>query len=240
MAFTGQRRRNRCCWLPWIRSFRPIRAPPGSVTSTARACCGMNPPANGNSILTTITPRLAARKLVWRKTAAISRRGTFQFAHSLDKPLLSDWPNPDVAKVGGRYFCFSDAPGYTAAKAPPGKEVSPWQHRQLAMAQSDDGLHWEKKYFFDPDPGIDANHVPQTFVCRREGKWWLYVFYTTQVGWRRRTRNILSFEPMTTTGSMTRFATCVTRSLRIAKGNLPCFASAFFHFSFALFPDLPR
>ena len=111
--------------------------------------------------------------------------GTFRFVHSLDEPLISDWPNPDVVKLGSRYFCFSDAPGYTAATAPAGKEVSGWQHRQLRMAQSEDGLVWEKKYFLDPDPGIDANHVPQTFVGQSEGKWWLYVFYTTQVGWRK-------------------------------------------------------
>jgi len=113
------------------------------------------------------------------------RTGRFEFAHSLDQPLIAHWPNPDVAKIGARYFCFSDAPGYTAATAPPGKEISGWQHRQLRFAQSDDGLVWEKQYFIDPDPGIDANHVPQTFVCRREGKWWLYVFYATQVGWRK-------------------------------------------------------
>ena len=111
--------------------------------------------------------------------------GTFRFAHSLDKPLLTDWPNPDVVKVGSRYFCFSDAPGYTRATAPPGHQVSGWQHRQIRMAQSDDGLVWEKKYFFDPDPGIDANQIPQTLLCQREGKWWLYVFYATQVGWRK-------------------------------------------------------
>ena len=52
------------------------------------------------------------------------------------------------------------------------------------MATSPDGLTWEKQYYFDPDPGIDANHVPQALVTRVEGKWWLYVFYTIQVGWR--------------------------------------------------------
>jgi len=60
-----------------------------------------------------------------------------------------------------------------------------WQTRQLRMAQSDDGVAWEKKYFIKPDPGIDANHVPQTLLCKREGKWWLYLFYATQVGWRK-------------------------------------------------------
>ena len=47
-----------------------------------------------------------------------------------------------------------------------------------------DGLTWEKQYYIDPDPGIDANHVPQALVCEREGKQWLYLFYTIQVGWR--------------------------------------------------------
>lgn len=26
--------------------------------------------------------------------------------------------------------------------------------------------------------------MPQTFVCRRDGKWWLYLFYATQIGRR--------------------------------------------------------
>ncbi len=111
--------------------------------------------------------------------------GTFEFAHSLDQPLIRNWPNPDVAKVGTRFVCFSDASGYRKATAPPGREVSVWQNRQLRMAISDDGLVWKVSDFFHPDPGIDANHVPQTFVGKRDGKWWLYVFYTTQVGWRR-------------------------------------------------------
>jgi hypothetical protein len=53
------------------------------------------------------------------------------------------------------------------------------------MARSADGLAWEKMYFFDPDPGIDADQIPQALVTYRDGKWWLYVFYATQVGWRK-------------------------------------------------------
>lgn len=108
----------------------------------------------------------------------------FEYVHSLDEPLLTAWPNPEMVKVGACYVSFSDAPGYTRATAPEGQQVSGWQLRQLRMATSDDGLNWEKQYYFDPDPGIDANHVPQALVTSREGKWWLYVFYTTQVGWR--------------------------------------------------------
>ncbi len=112
--------------------------------------------------------------------------GIFEFSHDLEKPLLTDWPNPQVVKIGSCYFCFSDAGGYTEATAPSGKKIDGgWQTRQLRMAQSDDGITWQKKYFIRPDPGIDANHVPQTLLCKREGKWWLYLFYATQVGWRK-------------------------------------------------------
>lgn len=110
--------------------------------------------------------------------------GDFEFVHSLDEPLLTGWPNPEMVRVGPCYVSFSDAPGYTRATAPEGREVSAWQLRQLRMATSDDGLTWEKQYYFDPDPGMDADHVPQALVTRRDGKWWLYCFYTTQVGWR--------------------------------------------------------
>ena len=52
------------------------------------------------------------------------------------------------------------------------------------VAKSYDGLVWEKLYTIPPDSGIDANQIPQALVCKRDGKWWLYVFYATQVGWR--------------------------------------------------------
>ena len=110
--------------------------------------------------------------------------GTFNFIHALNKPLLLNWPNPEVVKIGTCYFSFSDAPGYLDAVVPPGKERSGWMGRQLQMAQSADGISWEKKYFIPSDPGIDASHVPQTLVCKRDGKWWVYLFYATQIGWR--------------------------------------------------------
>jgi hypothetical protein len=31
---------------------------------------------------------------------------------------------------------------------------------------------------------LDANHFPQALVTLVEEKWWLYVFYAIQVGWR--------------------------------------------------------
>jgi hypothetical protein len=114
------------------------------------------------------------------------RTGKFEFVHDLNKPLLTNWPNPEVVKIGTCYYCFSDGSGYTEATAPAGKKVDAgWQSRQLQMAQSSDGLVWEKKYLIKPDPGIDADQIPQTLLCYREGKWWLYLFYATQVGWRK-------------------------------------------------------
>ncbi len=109
--------------------------------------------------------------------------GTFEFVNSLDQPLLTNWPNPEMVRFDSLYYSFSDGAGYPAS-APAGKEPSGWQSRQLMVARSYDGLEWEKLYTIPPDPGIDANHVPQTFVCNRENKWWLYLFYSTQVGWR--------------------------------------------------------
>jgi hypothetical protein len=114
------------------------------------------------------------------------RTGKFEFAHPLEKPLLDGWPNPEVVKVGTCYYAFSDAPGYTKSTAPAGKKIdSGWQGRQIRMARSADGINWEKMYYIDPDPGIDADQIPQALVTYREGKWWLYVFYATQVGWRK-------------------------------------------------------
>lgn len=112
------------------------------------------------------------------------RNDEFIFVHSLDKPIIENWPNPEVTDLGNCFVSFADPSGYSKATAPEGREISTWQKRQLKMAVSKDGLNWEKKYFFDPDPGIDANQVPQTLLLKEENGQWLYVFYTTQVGWR--------------------------------------------------------
>ena len=119
----------------------------------------------------------------------------FKFAHPLQKPLLSNWPNPEIVKTGSGYFAFSDAYGYEAAEAPEGKKVSTWQKRQLHVAYSENGLDWEKMYIIEPDHGVDANHVPQTLVCKIDGKWWLYLFYSTQVGWRQGEMDYTLFKP---------------------------------------------
>jgi predicted GH43/DUF377 family glycosyl hydrolase len=114
------------------------------------------------------------------------KSGKFEFVHSLEKPLIVNWPNPSVVKIGSCYYCFADPGGYTGATAPAGKKVDQgWQSRQIRMAKSNDGITWEIMSYILPDSGIDACQVPQALVCKRGGKWWLYVFYATQVGWRK-------------------------------------------------------
>lgn len=107
----------------------------------------------------------------------------FEVVNELDEPLLRNWPNPEMVCFDSVYYSFSDGSGYNAS-APSGKKPSEWQSRQIMVAKSNDGLKWEKLHTIPPDPGIDANQIPQTLVCKRDGKWWLYVFYATQVGWR--------------------------------------------------------
>ena len=57
--------------------------------------------------------------------------------------------------------------------------------RQLREAISDDGLHWEKLAFIPPDTDADACHVPQAFVTTLNGQRWLYLFYATQIGYKK-------------------------------------------------------
>ena len=109
-----------------------------------------------------------------------ARRGGFTIQHDLAKPLLEDWPNPEVVKVGDRYHCFSDAPGYPIK---PGE--SPWKSRQLCEAVSSDGLTWRRLGFIPPDADADACHVPQALVTDIDGQRWLYLFYATQIGYRK-------------------------------------------------------
>ena len=64
-------------------------------------------------------------------TAKFIDKGGFKSQHDLRQPLLEDWPNPDVIRIGKQYHCFSDAPGYPIK---PGE--SGWKSRQVREAVS--------------------------------------------------------------------------------------------------------
>lgn len=95
--------------------------------------------------------------------------GGWQVLRAGKRPLLRDWPNPSVVRLGDRYYAFSDAPGYPAE----------WggDTRQITMAVSGDGLRWTVLGHLRPDPGAVGTHVPEAFVLAGEGGAWLYVFY---------------------------------------------------------------
>ena len=106
--------------------------------------------------------------------------GGFEITHDLRRPVLEQWPNPEVIRVGETYYCFGDPPGYPTK---PGE--SHWKSRQLREAVSTDGIHWKKLAFIPPDRDADACHVPQALLTEIDGKRWLYLFYATQVGYKK-------------------------------------------------------
>ena len=108
------------------------------------------------------------------------RPGGFAIKHNLKKPLLENWPNPEVVKVDDTYHCFADPGGYPVKEG-----ASGWMSRQLREALSTDGMKWEKLAYIPPDEDADACHVPQALVTEIDGKKWLYLFYSTQVGYKR-------------------------------------------------------
>jgi hypothetical protein len=113
-----------------------------------------------------------------------ARAGGFQIRHELDQPLLENWPNPEVVKIGKRYHAFGDPGGWPVDPSLP-PMARGWRTRQLREAVSDDGIHWTRLDFIPPDTDAEACHVPQTLVTRQGGREWLYLFYSTQVGLHR-------------------------------------------------------
>lgn len=117
-------------------------------------------------------------------SSAFEQPESFRFTHALDQPLIQNWPNPEVVRIGANYHCFADPPGY-----PIQKEDSSWKSRQLREAVSADGVHWKLLDFIPPDTDADACHVPQSIVTEINGEKWLYLFYATQVGYKKKDRN---------------------------------------------------
>jgi len=98
--------------------------------------------------------------------------GNFRVLRAGDAPLLHEWPNPSVVKIGKKYYCFADPSGYGEG----------WAGRQLAEAESDDGLNWRILGWLPPDSDTPACHVPSATVVREGGETWLVVFYSCQIG----------------------------------------------------------
>ena len=111
-------------------------------------------------------------------TGAFDAPGGFRPVHDLGRPLIPGWPNPEVVRVGTRYYAFGDPYGFPAT---PGAGLD-WRSRQLCEAVSDDGLTWRIVGYIAPQADESACHVPQALVTTVSGKPWLYLFYAVQRG----------------------------------------------------------
>jgi hypothetical protein len=98
----------------------------------------------------------------------------WHITHDLAEPLLLEWPNPDVIRVGDRYYAYGDPNGY------PGQEG--WPSRQMCEAVSDDGLSWRVLGFIAPDEDTPACHVPEAFVEPGTDPPVIRLFYACQIG----------------------------------------------------------
>ncbi len=106
--------------------------------------------------------------------------GGFEIKSDLKKPLINNWPNPDVVKIGGKYYSYSDPHGYGDYKnSDPG---GVWYSRQLREAVSDDGINWKLNDFIPRPKKSDLFHVPQTFLTTVDGQTRQYVFYSIMRG----------------------------------------------------------
>lgn len=114
------------------------------------------------------------------KSGEFLGKGGFKIQHDLRQPLLENWPNPEVIRIGKTYHCFADPSGFPIK---PGE--SGWKSRQLREAISPDGLSWKRLDFIPPDEDADACHVPQALRTKVNGQDWLYLFYATQIGNRK-------------------------------------------------------
>lgn len=99
-------------------------------------------------------------------------RGSFKVLRADENPLLHEWPNPAVVKIGKKYRAFADPSGYGVG----------WPGRQLAEAESDDGLNWRILGWIPPDADTPACQVPAPAVLRVGGRETVALFYACQIG----------------------------------------------------------
>lgn len=109
-------------------------------------------------------------------TADFFKDGGFIIKHDLKKPLLNNWPNPDVVKICNKYYSYADPQGYGDydTKDPEGC----WMTRQLREAVSSDGIKWQLNDFIPRSKKSDVFHVPVTFLTSINNETRQYVFYS--------------------------------------------------------------
>lgn len=90
-----------------------------------------------------------------------------------ENPCLWEFPNPDVVKVKQLYYAYSDPGGY---------EPHGWKGRKITEAVSVNGLDWQVIGYVEPDPDTPATHVPEALVMEKDGKSFIYLFYSCQIG----------------------------------------------------------
>jgi hypothetical protein len=95
----------------------------------------------------------------------------WKILRGMENPCIIEYPNPDVVKVDDIYFAFGDPGGYGQG----------WAGRKTLEAVSLNGKDWALLGYMEPDPDVQANHVPEGFVWRENTKTWLYVNYGGQV-----------------------------------------------------------
>ena len=113
-------------------------------------------------------------------SGTFSKKNGFKIKHDLKKPVIENWPNPEIIKIGNKYHSFADPTGYSIKKG-----QSPWMSRQLREAVSSDGRNWKKLPFLKPDKDSSACQIPQTLVTKVDGVNYLYLFYATQIGYKK-------------------------------------------------------
>lgn len=90
--------------------------------------------------------------------------------HAGESPVLPQFPNPDVVRVGDLLLAFGDPPV--------GRTGHGWIDRKITVAASLDGVDWLVIGHLDPPEGVPAIHVPEVIVD--DGQLWLC--YATQRG----------------------------------------------------------
>ena len=95
-------------------------------------------------------------------TGDFFKDGGFVIKHNLSKPLINNWPNPEIVKIDDKYYAYSDPQGFGDYDKNDSEGV--WLTRQIREATSNDGMHWKMGDFIPRSTKADIFHVPQSFI----------------------------------------------------------------------------
>jgi hypothetical protein len=103
-----------------------------------------------------------------------TKAADWKLLRSGKRPVMTGIMNPNVIKIGKRYYAFGIKSGFPAH----GKGVKQkWGITRMVALESGNGVDWRYLGHFEPRDGVLRHKTPEAMLVKEGGDLWLYLWF---------------------------------------------------------------